>query len=224
MASCIEAGISAAEQESRISFGSPQQGLIEYAEDSAQGPESHRTNNHAQQTGPEPQRLRLGEHVFGKTVRQTNKHPPVGGGTGGRCFDVTGLGGGCPACHTSVGWEEECLGTRSLNFQSAFQAAAGNKLDVAPADAEILQLAAGQAGKFVNRAAVGFPVVVFAYNGIKHFVFPYWQRCCHQPAASLLKSYIFHQPNLKKCRVCMPDMHFVHCKKCNQTNRFNLSE
>jgi len=42
-----------------------------------------------------------------KTKRRTNERPPVGGGTGGRRFDVTGLGGGCPACHTPVGWEED---------------------------------------------------------------------------------------------------------------------
>ena len=31
----------------------------------------------------------------------------MGGGIGGRRFDVAGLGGGCPACHTPVGWEED---------------------------------------------------------------------------------------------------------------------
>jgi len=74
MASCIGAGFPAAKQKSRISFGSPQQGLNENAKDMAQGPRSHRTTNHAQKMGPEPQRLRLGErNVFGKPdARQTN--------------------------------------------------------------------------------------------------------------------------------------------------------
>ncbi len=44
---------------------------------------------------------------------QTNERPPAGGGAGGRRFDVTGLGGGCPACHTSVGWEEDASGRDS---------------------------------------------------------------------------------------------------------------
>jgi len=45
-----------------------------------------------------------------KRGRQTNERPPVGGGTGERRFDDAGLGGGCPACHTSLGWEEDALG------------------------------------------------------------------------------------------------------------------
>ncbi|WP_422035330.1 hypothetical protein [Roseibium sp.] len=72
---------------------------------------------------------------------------------------VLRLGGGCP-------W------TRSLNFL-AVQSTASNELDVAGANAKVLEFTRRQTGQFVNRTAVIYPGAVFFTRSVKHLLLPY---------------------------------------------------
>jgi hypothetical protein len=55
-------------------------------------------------------------------------------------FRLTGLGGGCPACHTSIGWEEDALG-RDFQILLPVSRTTSDEFDVATADAEVVEFA-----------------------------------------------------------------------------------
>ena len=86
---------------------------------------------------------------------------------------------------TMQDWEEDVLrvtrrqaGRRmpsdAISNFLAVNSPASDELDVATADAEILEFSDRKAGQFINRTTVAHPVAVLLAHSVEHFLIP----CC----------------------------------------------